>query len=57
MLNGNPSKVKDPSSPCAPMQAKDDYDHAVFLHVAGPERAFVKTSRLDRAWGLHQARL
>ena len=34
VLDGNPSSVKDPSSPLRSMQAKDDYDHAIFVHVA-----------------------
>ncbi len=41
VLDGNPSKVTDPRSPLRSMQAKDDYDHAVFLHTAQGERAFV----------------
>ena len=41
VLDGNPSKVQDPSSPLRSMQAKDDYDHAVFVHTARGERAFV----------------
>ena len=41
VLDGNPSKVEDPSSPLRSMQAKDDYDHAIFIHTARGERAFV----------------
>ena len=41
VLDGNPIRVKDPSSPLRSMQADDDYDHAIFLPAAGPERAFV----------------
>ena len=41
VLDGNPIKVKDPASPLRSMQADDDYDHAIFLHTAGPDRAFV----------------
>jgi hypothetical protein len=41
VLNGNPSMVADKSSPLRSMQAKDDYDHAVFVHAARGERAFV----------------
>ena len=41
VLNGNPVKVSDRSSPLRSMQAKDDYDHAVFVHTAKGERAFV----------------
>ena len=37
----NPAKVADPRSPLRSMQAKDDYDHAVFVHTARGERAFV----------------
>ena len=29
-----PVKVTDPKSPLRSMQAKDDYDHAVFVHTA-----------------------
>jgi len=41
VLNGNPVKVQDPKSPLRSMQAKDDYDHAVFVHAVRGERAFV----------------
>jgi hypothetical protein len=41
VLDGNPAKVADKSSPLRSMQAKDDYDHAVFIHTARGERAFV----------------
>jgi hypothetical protein len=41
VLNGNPSKVKDAASPLHSMQANSDYDHAIFVHAAGLERAFV----------------
>ncbi len=41
VLNGNPIKVADPSSPLRSMQAKDDYDHAIFVHTARGDRAFV----------------
>jgi len=41
VLDGNPIKVTDPRSPLRSMQAKDDYDHAVFLHAAKDNRAFV----------------
>ena len=41
VLDGNPVKVTDRSSPLRSMQAKDDYDHAVFIHAARGERAFV----------------
>jgi len=41
VLNGNPSRVKDAKSPLRSMQANDDYDHAIFLHSAQPDRAFV----------------
>ena len=41
VLDGNPIKVTDPRSPLRSMQAKDDYDHAVFVHAAKGERAFV----------------
>jgi hypothetical protein len=41
VLDGNPSKVADASSPLRSMQAKDDYDHAVFVHTAKGERGFV----------------
>ena len=41
VLNGNPNGVTDLSSPLRSMQAKDDYDHAVFVHAARVERAFV----------------
>ena len=41
VLDGNPSKVQDPSSPLRSMQAKDDYDHAVFVPTAKGDRAFV----------------
>jgi hypothetical protein len=41
VLDGNPVKVTDPRSPLRSMQAKDDYDHAVFVHAARGERAFV----------------
>jgi hypothetical protein len=41
VLNGNPVKVTDPRSPLRSMQANDDYDHAVFVHAARGERAFV----------------
>jgi hypothetical protein len=41
VLDGNPSKVSDPKSPLRSMQARDDYDHAVFIHTARGERAFV----------------
>ena len=40
-LDGNPSRVTDPRSPLRSMQGKDDYDHAVFIHAAKGERAFV----------------
>ena len=39
VLDGNPIKVADPKSPLRSMQAKDDYDHAIFVHehaVSGP---------------------
>jgi hypothetical protein len=41
VLDGNPIKATDPKSPLRSMQAKDDYDHAVFVHAAKGERAFV----------------
>ena len=41
VLDGNPVRVADPKSPLRSMQAKDDYDHAVFVHAARGERAFV----------------
>ena len=41
VVNGNPIKVKDPSSPLRSMQGNDDYDHAVFLHLARADKAFV----------------
>ena len=41
VLDGNPIKVDDPKSPLRSMQVKDDYDHAVFVHAARGERAFV----------------
>ena len=41
VLDGNPSNVTDPSCPIRSMQAKDDYDHAVFVHTARGDRAFV----------------
>jgi hypothetical protein len=41
VLDGNPIKVKDPASPPRSMQANDDYDHAIFLHGAGPKSALV----------------
>jgi hypothetical protein len=41
VLDGNPKRVADMSSPLRSMQAKDDYDHAVFIHTARGERAFV----------------
>jgi hypothetical protein len=41
VLNGNPVTVSDRSSLLRSMQAKDDYDHAVFVHAARSERAFV----------------
>ena len=41
VLDGNPIRVTDPKSPLRSMQAKDDYDHAVFVHTAKGERAFV----------------
>jgi hypothetical protein len=41
VLDGNPIKVADPKSPLRSMQAMDDYDHAVFVHTARGERAFV----------------
>jgi len=54
VLNGNPSKVTDPRSPLRSMQANDDYDHAVFVHVARGERAFVMDplgrGRYQGAW-------
>jgi hypothetical protein len=41
VLNGNPSKVVDASSPLRSMQADDGYDHAIFLHTARQDAAFV----------------
>jgi len=41
VLNGNPGRVTDRSSPLRSMQDSDDYDHAVFVHAAGKDRAFV----------------
>ena len=41
VLDGNPSRVADRRSPLRSMQAKDDYDHAVFIHAAQGDRAFV----------------
>jgi hypothetical protein len=41
VLDGNPIRVEDPSSPLRSMQANDDYDHAVFLHAARQDAAFV----------------
>ncbi len=41
VLDGNPRKVEDGSSPLCSKQAKDDYDHAVFAHTARGERAFI----------------
>ena len=41
VLDGNPIRVTDPKSPLRSMQAKDDYDHAVFVHTAKGERALV----------------
>jgi len=41
VLDGNPIRVADPRSPLRSLQAKDDYDHAVFMHAARGERAFV----------------
>jgi hypothetical protein len=41
VLNGNPVMVAGLKSPLRSMQAKDDYDHAVFVHAARGERAFV----------------
>jgi hypothetical protein len=41
VLDGNPIKVQNPTSTLRSMQAKDDYDHAVFIHTARGERAFV----------------
>jgi len=41
VLDGNPIRVTDPKSPLRSMQAKDDYDHAVFVHTARADRAFV----------------
>jgi hypothetical protein len=41
VLDGNPSRVTDARSPLRSMQRKDDYDHAVFVHAARGERAFV----------------
>ena len=36
-----PDQGDGPKSPLRSMQAKDDYDHAVFVHAASGERAFV----------------
>jgi hypothetical protein len=47
VLDGNPIKVRDALTPLRSMQAKDDYDHAVFVHAAGAERAYVMDP-LDR---------
>jgi hypothetical protein len=41
VLDGNPIKVSDTKSPLRSMQANDDFDHAVFVHIARGERAFV----------------
>jgi hypothetical protein len=41
VLDGNPIQVKDPKSPLRSMQAADDYDHAIVVHTAKGERAFV----------------
>jgi hypothetical protein len=41
VLDGNPGRVADPSSPLRSMQPHDHYDHAVFVHAARGERAFV----------------
>jgi hypothetical protein len=41
VLDGNPKRVADMSSPLRSMQAKDDYDHAVFVHTARGDRALV----------------
>jgi len=41
VLDGNPVKIQDLKSPLRSIQAKDDYDHAVFIHTARGERAFV----------------
>jgi hypothetical protein len=41
VLDGNPIQVQGPRSPLRSMQARDDYDHAVFVHAARGERAFV----------------
>jgi hypothetical protein len=41
VLDGNPVKVSDPRSPLRSMQVRDDDDHAVFVHAARGERAFV----------------
>ena len=36
-----PEQGRGPSSPLRSMQVKDDYDHAVFVHTAKGDRAFV----------------
>jgi hypothetical protein len=41
VLDGNPIGVEDPSSPLRSMEGDDDYDHAIFLHTARPDKAFV----------------
>jgi hypothetical protein len=41
VLDGNPVRVEDPKSPLRSKQAKDDYDHAVFVHAAKGEQGFV----------------
>jgi hypothetical protein len=54
VLDGNPVKVTDRSSPLRSMQPKDDYDHAVFVHTARGDRAFVMDplgrGRYQGAW-------
>jgi hypothetical protein len=54
VLDGNPIKVTDPGSPLRSMQAKDAYDHAVFIHTAKGDRAFVMDplgrGRYDGRW-------
>jgi hypothetical protein len=41
VLDGNPARIANRSSPLRSLQARDDYDHAVFVHAVGKDRAFV----------------
>jgi hypothetical protein len=54
VLDGNPVEVDDPKSPLRSMQSKDGYDHAVLVHAAKGEPAFVMDplgrGRYQGAW-------